>query len=463
MDAFRSLPRPSSAAVLAALLVIAAALRLYGLDDGLWIDEITTWTTYMRLPLSELPTAYESENQHFLFTLLAKLSWLAFGESRWAFRLPAALFGVASIGAMYLFGKEAASQREALFAAALLTFSYHHIWYSQSARGYTGLLFWVLLASWLLLRAMREERTGLWVAYAVVAALGVYTQATMAFALLGHAAIAAVHVARTRRFGAALGFGLGFALTLAVHAPALTAIRTVILEETFSPVAEWKSPWWTLRETLAGLRLNYTAVLAAPLAAVFALGLWSFFRRRPVVLALMVLPAAIGVTTLLVMDHHIWPRFFFFSFGFAALALVRGLISLGRWGTPLLALILIVGAALVPRAYGPKQDFRGALAFVRSRLEPGDRVVAASAASTVATTYLGLDWPRIETVAELEAVQDAAERVWFVYTLPPAFRAYEPKVAERVARDYETVETFWGSLHHGQVIVARYPPASDAP
>ena len=66
------------------------------------------------------------------------------------------LFGLASILALYLFGRQVTSASESLLAAALLTFSYHHVWFSQNARGYTGLLFWTLLSSWLLLRALRN-------------------------------------------------------------------------------------------------------------------------------------------------------------------------------------------------------------------------------------------------------------------------------------------------------------------
>ena len=80
-----------------ALLAAALLLRLYRLNDGLWYDEIGTWIRYMHLPLAKIPTVYGSENQHYLFSLLARASLLIFGESNWAFRLPAALFGVASI------------------------------------------------------------------------------------------------------------------------------------------------------------------------------------------------------------------------------------------------------------------------------------------------------------------------------------------------------------------------------
>ena len=68
----------------------------------------------------------------------------------------------------------------------MIAFSYYHLWFSQNARGYTGLLFWTLLASWFLVRGMLENRPWLWIGYAIAAALGVYTHLTMGFVVIGH-------------------------------------------------------------------------------------------------------------------------------------------------------------------------------------------------------------------------------------------------------------------------------------
>ena len=161
--------------IVGAMLLVALALRLYGLNSGLWYDEILTSINYARMPFGEIIATYDSQNQHFFFSLLSRASTLIFGESAWALRLPAVVFGVASIWALYLLGREVGSETEALLSAALLTFSYHHVWFSQNARGYTGLLFWAILSSWYFLRGLREGRSRLWVLYAGAAALGIYT------------------------------------------------------------------------------------------------------------------------------------------------------------------------------------------------------------------------------------------------------------------------------------------------
>src|SRR4029077_12226550 len=110
---------------------------------------------------------------------------LLFGDSSWSVRLPAVLFGVASIWALFLLGRELLSTREGLLSAALMTVSYHHIWFSQNARGYTALLFWSLLSSWFLVRALKTSRNRDWVLHALATALGVYSHITMLFMTAG--------------------------------------------------------------------------------------------------------------------------------------------------------------------------------------------------------------------------------------------------------------------------------------
>jgi hypothetical protein len=52
--------------IVAMLVMVAAALRLYDLGDGLWYDEITTLVQYVRLPVGQILTTFDSQNQHVL-------------------------------------------------------------------------------------------------------------------------------------------------------------------------------------------------------------------------------------------------------------------------------------------------------------------------------------------------------------------------------------------------------------
>ena len=56
-----------------------------------------TLVEFVRLPVREIVTTYTSLNNHVLYSLLAHASVGLFGESAWTLRLPAVLFGIASI------------------------------------------------------------------------------------------------------------------------------------------------------------------------------------------------------------------------------------------------------------------------------------------------------------------------------------------------------------------------------
>ena len=330
-------PRKPALAVLVLILSVASVLRFYDLNAGLWHDEVLTYVTYARLPFGEIISTYRDQNQHFLYTLLAHASLSVFGESAWSLRLPAVLFGVASIWALYLLGRMVSTDREALLSTALLAFSYHHIWFSQNARGYIGLLFWTLLASWLFLRGLHERQPGLWIFYAATAALGVYTNTAMVFVIVSHFMIYLYQLVTQRNgpltqpwAGFYLGFCLAGFLTLLLHALVLPQmIQGLVGEE--STVAAWKHPLWAFWEFAHAIQLGFAGSLAA-LAAflVFGLGLWSFARTSPVIIALLIMPALLCAAVVVGMGHHLWPRLFFFSFGFAALIVIRGAMVLGK-------------------------------------------------------------------------------------------------------------------------------------
>src|SRR5438067_801062 len=131
--------------VVAGLTLLALALRVWRLDSCLWLDEILTMVYFARPPAGEIISSFPNQNQHMLYSLLAHFSIRWFGESAWALRLPAVLFGAATVPALFLAGRRMLGTKVALFSCALLTVSYHHIWFSQNARGYTGLVFFTLI------------------------------------------------------------------------------------------------------------------------------------------------------------------------------------------------------------------------------------------------------------------------------------------------------------------------------
>ena len=154
------------------LSLLALVLRLWQLNTDLWFDELLTLLNYVRMPAGYIISRLPDQNNHIVFSLLSHASVQIFGESAWAVRLPSVLFGVMSLWALFLLGRRVLDTREALFACALTSVSYHHIWFSQNARGYMALLFFSLLATWIWFEAVRRKSWGWWFAYSLVVALG---------------------------------------------------------------------------------------------------------------------------------------------------------------------------------------------------------------------------------------------------------------------------------------------------
>ncbi len=485
----RSLPGQRAFLVLfASLILTSLLLRLWCLDTCLWLDEVLTLTRYARPPLGTILTSFPDQNQHMLYSVLAHFSLVLFGESAWALRLPAVIFGVASIWALYALGKQITNRTEALLAATLMTVSYHHVWFSQNARGYSGLLFFTLWSTCLFIQGIRQGRWSLWVLYAVSVALGFWVHLTMVFVVLSHAAVYVAYFAasfgkgireRTEgltpatRWRPFLALALAATMTLQLYALSLPEFLASALHEVSLP-SEWTNPFWVVRETLANLQVGF-AGLAGVLVALtlFIAGLVSIGRRDCMFIALLVLPGVLGGASMLLLHHNLWPRFFFYCAGYAFLVLVRGTLvagemvlramgrpagvredGTGRLGLAAVLLMAVVLATMLPRCYRlPKQDYLGARSYVESRQRPGEPIVAVGLAALSYSSYYAPDWLTPGTRPELDAIRRGATTTWLVYTFPPHMKAFCPDLWEAVQEDFEVVEVFPGSLNAGEIYV----------
>ncbi len=466
--------------LLGGLSVVALALRVWRLNSGLWFDEVLTLVDFVRAPLGQIVTKFDSQNQHMLFSIFAHVAIAGLGESAWVLRLPSVLFGVASLWALFLLGRCVLDAREALLTCVLMTVSYHHVWFSQNARGYMGLMFFATLATWLWIEGVSHAAWRWWIAYAIAVALGMWTHLTMIFVPAAHALLYSTRVLgrAAGRWRAAGGFWrpvlawlLAGSLTLQLYALALPEfVRTALHEVSLE--SEWTQPLWVIIESLQSLRVGFGAgVVVAAGALVAAAGCVSLLRRDWLAALAMLLPPLLGGATMVGLGHNLWPRFFFFSMGFALLIVVHGAFALpralssvfplrpspaDRVGVALAGLMIAASVLSLPRCYAlPKQDFTGARDFVEQARGPDDAIVAVGLAGFAYQRYFAPHWEVAETAAQLEAVRRSHSRVWVVYTLPIQLKAYRSEVWDAVQRDYEVVKVFPGTLGGGEVTVCR--------
>lgn len=465
--------------VLASLLTGALVLRSIALGEGLWFDEIQTLVQSVRASLGQVIATFQNSNQHVLFSLMAKSSVALFGESAWALRLPAVLLGVASLGALFWFASLVTARREALLAVALLTVSYHHVWFSQNARGYTGLMLWALLGSGIFLRMLSSRETRGWgaaAAYGLVMALAIYTHLTATLIVAAHGLVWLALLIRRRHAGIwptawapFVGLVLAGTFSLLLYSISLPQLVKVMRE----PVMEgqdtvWKSPMWALAEMRDGLTQGNPLVLVvlAAAAVVGIAGVFSYARRHWSVAAVMLLPGFLTAAVLVAKAHNLWPRFFFFSAGFAILIAIRGVFALApalrTRHAPALAtaavLVVIAASALtVPRAWGPKQDYDGAQRFVESRRSPNDAVITVDMTVIPYYWYNRLPWDSVANGAELEAVESRHDRTWVLYQFPVRLAAVQPTTWARLQERYRQAAEFPGTLGGGSIFVMVNP------
>lgn len=180
-----------------ALSLVAVLIRLHNLShESLWYDEGYT-LLFSRLPLDRLILVGGAHEHPPLYYLLVHAG-LAVKNSYLVPRLISVVADSLSVLVLALLGARLFGRVAAVIAAGLLTISPFHLWYAQDGRAYAlaGLL--VLLSYLTLVMALDERRVWLWMVYAAVTALTLYTEYTTAPALVPQV----IFLLRARRTGA---------------------------------------------------------------------------------------------------------------------------------------------------------------------------------------------------------------------------------------------------------------------
>jgi uncharacterized membrane protein len=329
---------------LLAITAIALVARLIRLDSGYWIDEIIALQRSFRLPMMEIVTTFLGDNHHPLYSIFGRAALVLLGEAPWALRLPAVLFGVATVAAVYLVARLVVSRREALIASLLLAVSYHHVWFSQNARGYTLIGCLALLSTWLLVRMLERPSWQLGLAFALCTALGAYTHLTMVFIAVGQALVAVVEWARPghgrQRIDwriPALAFSLAAVLTVLFYAPMLDQMLDFFVNVP-SQLLGASTPAWALREAIRVLLLGVgvtgaflASIILMTVAIIGIAGFVAIFRSSRNVALAFALPPLTVLVGALVGRGTMYPRFFFFAAGPAVIVFVRGLFASGAF------------------------------------------------------------------------------------------------------------------------------------
>jgi len=488
--------------LLAAIIALTLALRLINLGSDLWLDEIATAQTYSQAPLLHVIGSYTSSNNHLLNTLLVKLAVAWAGNREWAIRLPAALFGVATVPALYWMARMALSRRASLVAALLLAVSYHHIFFSQNARGYSAYLLFSLLSSGLLAQGLQEDRARDWALYVAAMLLDFAALLNSGFVFAAHIlAGAAALIAIKRRGGAsipmlrrltavfALIALLGFQLYALILPQAYVISRVVYTDPSvgFSPFsAEFLKE--LMRGLSAGLYAKFGAGLsiglvlgALPFLAIVGAGFLIVFRRQWALAAALALPPVLTAVYLLVNRATFSPRFFLLGLPLAVLSVAQGLFSFAdlvadrlresrKTFAPKLATALGLAVCAVSLAslryyyFVPKQSYRASLEYLEELRKP-DGIVIVVYLAEAGYRYYGLraglkegeNCFFVRSLAALETTlaNHRGRRNFLVTTFSRNLRLSYPDLNARISQGWDIARTFPATIGDGEISVWR--------
>jgi len=262
---------------LALITLTGLALRLSLAGQPLRYDEALIFSAFAKLPVPFIVTNYTNVGNHVFHTLLLHWSWLLFGSSEIAIRLPVLVSGALIPPLVWLVARNGWGWTAGLTAAALAASSSALIEYSANSRGYMLLALLVLLQMLLAQTLARRDNRAAWALWPVVAALSFWT---LPVAILSHGALVlwllAAILARPRserrqgviRLIAACG--LGAMLTLLLYSPILVVFglghMSVMTGTQSGPVALWA----VLEQHSLDLWSVWTRNLPSPLSQIVA-------------------------------------------------------------------------------------------------------------------------------------------------------------------------------------------------
>ncbi|MBZ0302421.1 MAG: glycosyltransferase family 39 protein [Anaerolineae bacterium] len=481
---------PISWRSLGLLTAVAAVLRFIGANRDLWLDEIATTVNYLRRPVLENFFVYGSANQHLLYSVFGSATISILGETEVTTRLPAILFGIGSIVGLYLLARLITTEQQALLVSAFMTLSYHHVWFSQNARGYSGMIFAVVWGTYFFAYGLARNRTGAWIGYIITTTVGILFLLNTAFVWIAQGLVYLLilprwHAWRTQHWPLTRRVTLVMALVALLVAEGYS-LALPQLVEWYTQVDRTGLGWDNILEfvpvVLQGLRSGFGGLPPAMLivgmgAAVTILGAgWlSFWRQSPFIAGLLAFPVIFNFVILMVFQIGAYPRSFLYVLPLALILVVRGGIVLGdliarhvvpagRFRPPAQQylgtafVVIMIAASAVSVGYNylyPKQNFTGALAYVDANKRPDDVVSAVGLAGSSYREYYGPSLQFPDDVQELTNLESTGQDVWVLYTLTRDMRLRFSDLFDYIQENYELVAVFPGTLGDGAIYVNR--------
>lgn len=281
------------------LLLVGLLLRLPSLRLGLWRDEGSTYFDALPTSLSEViktVTLCELNPPGFYLLMHQWMQWFGAGEV--VFKLPALIFALLTIIAVYMLGRVVGSPRIGFVAAALTTIAPEAIFYSQEARPYslTALLSCLVVLLYCKALTSKHQKWYLF-GFVLCASLLLYVQYT-GLLLVGSLAVITLYLLWSRKGRLKIiPFALSFAAVFLLFTPWLPVFLTHL--HTGSPWHE-KIPLWMVPKRFIVNLIYFLPVWQHPIHLLLfvVLAAWLLFQDRKFLCLWRDTPMAILVTTM---------------------------------------------------------------------------------------------------------------------------------------------------------------------
>ena len=388
--------KPSSRFALSAILpafvtLLAAFLRMHALTaKSFWLDEGVS-IDIARLPWPRfLHVMWSGEANMALYYLVLRF-WLIFGSSEGFVRGLSVLFSVATVPVVFFLGARLFSRRVGLLAALLLAINAYHIRYAQETRSYAMVVFFAVLATWLLAKNLQEPSSAHWGIYAAVCAMATYSH-FYAVLLVPAQAISLLSWRRDeipwrKLVGSFLAFGV-------MIVPVAVFVFAIYVLKTGAPPSLWFTPLQP--DSLLLLGIDFSGVYGRLLLSlhVLAMGIAALGAARvrrggdqtseawgyTLLFSWLVAPVVMVVTVSLVKPLFV-PRFLSFCLPALLLLVAVGISRLRpavlSWGLFVAISICSIMADIRYYQYDfemRRQDWRAVTSYVFEHAQPGDSI-----------------------------------------------------------------------------------------
>lgn len=222
------------------ILLLAAVLRIWNLsvgditgnDEVLYAFRAVGMLDYDNAPFQTTPLEWQDPDIKWwtklsfhdhppLVFLIQNWSMKIFGETVFGFRLPSAIFGILSVYLVYLLGRKLFSEKTGLMASLLTAVTVNHVYVSRIGIQESYVIFFLLLTSYLFLKALElEDKYLLWTGVSLgFALLTKYTTFVLVPIFLTYLLI--LRTSQDLRIINKKRFWLGALLTLLIFSPVI--------------------------------------------------------------------------------------------------------------------------------------------------------------------------------------------------------------------------------------------------